>query len=449
MLTPGAPPTQLRRRPVATPIDVCCVCLEVGHERLWVGPDLDLDGRRLGHGLVVASEGPGGAGIGHALTLLEGQELELRADDPDHAALMERPDRAARAGIKLKYDGSTLWARVALNEPPVTAAVVEGDAWTQRLLPRRREAWALVEAALGGPARTLDQEAAIAAIETATELQAQQPERPRASNGTPGALIVLPRDTRLVVLGDLHGRPDNLLTALTRDGLALELERGEATLVIVGDAAHPESPTLDGLSDMRGSMLLMDLLFQVLIRWPRQVFFLRGNHDSFSHDVRKGGIAQGVLWSQHLIATRGQAYRDAMARYYAGCPLLATAEQLVAVHAAPPRARITREKLIDAHLIPALRHELTWSRRRVPGLPGGYLNQDVKRLRKTLDISPGAAVVVGHFAGDPVGSVWRDVEGMVDHHVVYSSREHEVGSLAAVRGHWAARRWAVEGLTTL
>jgi hypothetical protein len=63
---------------------------------------------------------------------------------------------------------------------------------------------------------------------------------------------------------------------------------------------------VDGqLREMQSSMLLMDLIFRLKLRFPRQVFYVRGNHDSFSEDIAKDGIPQGLLWAKELGDQRG------------------------------------------------------------------------------------------------------------------------------------------------
>ena len=96
---------------------------------------------------------------------------------------------------------------------------------------------------------------------------------------------------------------------LSHNGFLDALERGEACMVILGDAVHSER---DGeLDQMDDSMLMMDLIFRLKLRFPEHLFFIRGNHDSFAEEISKGGIPQGMFWRRSLKKARGKEYRKA------------------------------------------------------------------------------------------------------------------------------------------
>jgi hypothetical protein len=89
----------------------------------------------------------------------------------------------------------------------------------------------------------------------------------------------------------MHAQIDNLLTVLSQNAFLDALDEGTAALVILGDAVHSE---VDGqLREMDSSMLLMDLIFKLKLCFPAQVFYVRGNHDSFSEDMSKDGDSAG------------------------------------------------------------------------------------------------------------------------------------------------------------
>jgi hypothetical protein len=129
---------------------------------------------------------------------------------------------------------------------------------------------------------------------------------------------VLPRGLIPIVIADMHAQIDNLLTVLTQNAFLEALEDGTAALVILGDAVHCE---VDGqLRAMESSMMLMDLIFRLKLRFPEQVFYVRGNHDSFSEDLAKDGVPQGLLWARELSELRGAVYQRAMGDFYRCCP---------------------------------------------------------------------------------------------------------------------------------
>ena len=52
------------------------------------------------------------------------------------------------------------------------------------------------------------------------------------------------------------------------------------------------------------------MLYEVITRFPKSVFFLRGNHESFDGEVGKGGVPQARLLWHHARALRGKKYRN-------------------------------------------------------------------------------------------------------------------------------------------
>ena len=138
------------------------------------------------------------------------------------------------------------------------------------------------------------------------------------------------------------------------------------------------------LDEMESSMLIMDLIFKLKVRFPRQVFYLRGNHDSFSEEIAKGGIPQGLLWEQELISSRGDEYRDEMERFYNQLPYLVYSNNFVSCHAAAPTTSIELDNIINIMQQPKLINELINNRLQRPNRPAGYTKGDIKRLKKCL-----------------------------------------------------------------
>ncbi len=164
--------------------------------------------------------------------------------------------------------------------------------------------------------------------------------RAKDKNGKPGGVIALPRDTIPFLIGDLHTKSDNLLVILSQNGFLKALKKGQASLIILGDAVHSEEE--DELEEMQSSLLIMDLIFKLKLRFPDQVFYLRGNHDSFSEELGKQGIPQGLLWEKALIDNRGKRYRDEMQRFYKLLPYIAYSDNFIACHAAPPTSKVSK-----------------------------------------------------------------------------------------------------------
>ncbi|MES9814554.1 MAG: metallophosphoesterase, partial [Candidatus Thiodiazotropha sp.] len=103
---------------------------------------------------------------------------------------------------------------------------------------------------------------------------------------------------------------DNLLTILSHNEFLEMMGDGKAAMVFLGDAVHSE---MDGkLAEMESSLLIMDLIFRLKLWFPQQVFYVRGNHDSFSEEIGKDGVPQGLLWAKEVKRVRGEAYKKAM-----------------------------------------------------------------------------------------------------------------------------------------
>jgi hypothetical protein len=85
-----------------------------------------------------------------------------------------------------------------------------------------------------------------------------------------------------------------------------EIENGRACLLLLGDVVHKESS--GELEEMDSSALMLDLIFKLKIKFPEHVFMLRGNHESFTPAMSKGGVPQGALLKKRLQELRGHDY---------------------------------------------------------------------------------------------------------------------------------------------
>ena len=246
------------------------------------------------------------------------------------------------------------------------------------------------------------------------------------------ALVHLSADTIPVLVGDLHGKVDNLLTILTTGCLLTALENATVTLVFLGDAVHPDE--IGQLAEMDSSMLIMDLILTLMSHYPGQVVYLRGNHDGFSEEIYKGNVCQGQVWSRALIQTRGKAYRNAMKAFYRDLPYVAVHPRLLAAHAAPPVVKVTKETLLNLRHIPELVHQLTWNRMHQTTRPGGYREKDIKNFRHIFNLPKNTAVVVGHTIMDRKNTAWLHAGGMEQHHILYSGLKERVGWMICFPG---------------
>ena len=190
----------------------------------------------------------------------------------------------------------------------------------------------------------------------------------------------------------------------------------------------------------------MDLILKLKLAFPGQVFFIMGNHDSFSPDVMKGGVPQSILWEKRLTQLRGKEYCQELALFYRQSPLLVLSEDFVACHAGPPCSKVSLETLIEARQFPKLVHELTWNRIKSRGWPLGYRRGDVKRFRKSLGLDESVHFIVAHYPQSKKGTLWLNVDEIPNHHILYSARSDQVGLFTRVNGEMTPQIYPAEVL---
>ncbi len=382
-----------------------------------------------------------GETIGGFLRLEPGEELTLGRHDPQQQALFHYPDGVQQRHLRLIHDGDAVVFKDKTSVGTCISPMLNEEK-TQRLSSLER-----VGEIFGGPLAPLPNDDALALIEEVNEVMEHEVLRPRDSRGLPGGLLQLPPDLTPIVVADLHAQVDNLLVVLSHNGFLSALERGEACLVIIGDAVHSEQEGM--LEDMEDSLLIMDLIFRLKLRFPENFFFIRGNHDSFAEEVSKGGVPQGQLWKRALRKARGKEYRKAMQRYYDLLPYVVVSPDFVAVHAAPPRSKISKDMLIDIERYPGLIPELINNRMQRPNRPGGYTKGDVRRFRKALGLPAEQPFIVGHTPMDHTETYWLNVGGATNHHILYSASDKWVGAFTRIGEEMWPLRYPVEPLRDL
>jgi len=345
--------------------------------------------------------------------------LVLGRGFPEQQAAFGYPESVADRHLELRLDGDAVVFR-DLSRSGTCISPILNEENRNRIDKLRR-----IREIFGGPIERLPRKEALALLESVIAILEEEKHRPRDARGRPGGLVRLPNKLRPIIVGDLHAQVDNLLTILSQNAFLDELESGEACLVLLGDLVHSE---IDGeMEDMDSSLLLMDLVLRLKVRFPDQLFVIRGNHDSFSEDVAKEGIPQGLLWQKAVLDSRGKAYKQALDRFYALLPYVAMAKTFAACHAAPPKTKITRDMLVDIYRYPGLIPELINNRMYRPSKPAGYTKGDVKRFRKSLGLDRDTPLIVGHTPLDRTETYWLDVGGIANHHILYSAAEDWAG----------------------
>lgn len=294
------------------------------------------------------------------------------------------------------------------------------------------------------PARVEDKRyEGLALVERAVEVVLSYPGRPKDSRGRPGGLLELPDGQRPIIIGDLHANVEHLRAILSHHGNEAELAGGTAYALIVGDTVHDDRTGC--MKDMSGSLVMLDEVLSLLVRYPGRVFYLKGNHDTFDERLRKSGIAQGVEFRKALLAARGADYVDAIQRFFDALPQFAIGPGFVVTHAGPPRGGCSRNDLIEVASNPDLSMQLMWNRvNEFHGMPSAkeYGAADVAATRERLGLPADTHFIVGHNPlwgdGGRTG-VWPDVIGIKHHHIIYSGSGSRAPYFTLENGHLVVR----------
>lgn len=312
----------------------------------------------------------------------------------------------------------------------------------ERILSQRMSRLARIRTIFGGPIQPLPRSEALDLLNQVNILLEKDPNRPRDDRGKPGGLLLPPASLSPLIVGDLHGQVGNLIKILSENNFLEFLENGKIALILLGDAVHSE---VDGkMENMESSLLMMDFIMKLLIKFPSQVFYLRGNHDSFSPEIRKANIPQGALWDREVRKVRGEQYKIEFDRFYENLPYLAKSDQFVVCHAAPPKSSITQELLINSYRYPGLVREMIWNRLQRPGYPSGYTRMDVVRLRKNLNLAPETPFIVAHNPLSEDVSVWMDAGNISNHHIVFSGRTNQISVFFKIKDQMVPFIYTVE-----
>jgi len=406
----------------------------MGKQRLQVHPDLSIDkkAQRVPYDFIVFDPQRYRTGISHCLRLSPGETLAIDRNAEYQACAFSSPRDAFRRHFSVHHEGEALVFRDPVSELGTYVSLIDEEQDTFHIPAHRTAALQRVMEIFGGAMQALPPEKALNTLKKVNRCLRDQTHCPKDSVGNPGGVLQLPSHLTPILVGDLHAQIDNLLKILSENNFLESLEKGEAALILLGDAVHPEQ---DGkLEDMHSSLLMMDLIFKLKLRFPEQVFYIVGNHDSFSHDVMKHGVPQGLLWEKHVAASRGAEYKAEMELFYRQSPLVVIAEDFIACHAGPTRRKISLETLINVRQFPDIVHDIIWNRIRSPRFPAGYARGDVRRFRKGLGAESDTPLIVGHHPYSVEGTLWLNAGHIDHHHIIISARPDRIGLLTRIDG---------------
>jgi hypothetical protein len=371
-----------------------------------------------------------------------GEAIVLGSGDKQQQSFFHFPKNIAKKHLTIVHGENALIFKDQTEDSGSYIAPLGANMEEERILSQRMSRLARIRDIYGGPIQRLSNNEALETLNQVNKLLESDSSRPLDDRGKPGGLVRPPEGLAPLIVGDLHSQVGNLIKILTENHFLDALEQGKVYLVLLGDAVHSE---VDGeMEDMEGSLLIMDFIFKLKLRFPAQVFYLRGNHDSFSKDVSKTGIPQGMIWEHQVRKIRGEAYKLAYDQLYLNLPYLVRSDEYIVCHAAPPKAKVTEELLINIYRYPGLVRELIWNRLRRPGYPAGYTKMDVNRLRKNLNVSPDTPFIVAHNPLSEDASFWMNVGDIKNHHIVFSGRTTQISVFFQIRSKMVPFSYSVE-----
>jgi predicted phosphodiesterase len=354
------------------------------------------------------------------------------------------PREAFRRHLSITHTGDALIIKDPISELGTYILLIDDKLENSSIAKRRKASLMRILEIYGGPLAPLPEEEATERLIRVNELLRHETSQHRDSLGNPGCLLELPEHLTPIVVGDLHAQLDNLLKILSENAFMEGLENGSAAVIFLGDAVHQETP--GRLEEMDSSLLMMDLIFSLKLRFPSQIIYITGNHDSFLHELMKQGVPQGLLWDKHVVSSRGEEYKAQLELFYQQSPLVVLSRDFIACHAGPSRKMVSRKTLIDARQFPTLIHDLTWGRVKTPAFPAGYTRSDVKHFRKGLQVSHDAVFIVGHYPFTENETLWLNVSHIKQHHIVISSRPDRIGLFTRVHGEMVPQVYPAEPL---
>ena len=329
------------------------------------------------------------------------------------------PKSVSKRHLTLANEDGQVVVKPLDPEAEIYVSRVEDRDEADRLRSLNQKNLKLIGEIFGGPIDLLPPDEALATIEAAIEVLRDEPYRARDSRGRPGGVLELPGKPTPVIVGDLHAEIDNLLKILTASPCLEGLASGDALLLLLGDTVHSQAS--DGLEEMDSSLLMLDLVCKLKIRFPERVFWLHGNHETLDESVGKVGVPQGLVLQQKAQALRGPEYVERLAECFDLLPYVVKTDDFIATHAGPTRSRETLQDLIDIRDHPQLAWQLTWNRLQRPARPAGYTKKDVKSFRERLGVEKGTPLIVSHTPLSVDGTVWTNAGEIKNHHIVYSA----------------------------
>ncbi len=400
-----------------------CFELIVGDVQLRFQPEIALGTKKKAthkNWIINNEQGCSARKINGFVRLRLGETIIIGKSNNAFNELFEFNDTVANRHVSVTNRRGDLLLTPLTEERKTKIVRHDNHDYREQLEQGRHKALLEISRIYGQRIEPLPPDKALQTLKMVNTLSRQEPFRPRDKNGNPGGLVEYSGKAVPVIVGDLHAQVDNLLKILTENCLLDCLRMKTANLIFLGDAVHSEN--IDEMDKFETSMLIMDLIFRLKLTFPENVFYIRGNHDSFDPEMNKNGFLQGILFRETLLEHRGPLYVEEMEIFYRQLPYIICSDSFIACHAGPPRNEFTKDDLINIADNVKLANELTNNRLQRTNYPGGYSKRDVKRLRKCLERPQKTRFIVGHTPIDPFGSFWLHAGAIKNHHIIFSAQ---------------------------
>lgn len=249
--------------------------------------------------------------------------------------------------------------------------------------------------------------------------------RPKDSKNKPGGLMVFPKSNskKFIIVGDLHANCHNLETILKTH--EEEFKQDEAILLLLGDVVHDDRP--GHAVEMDDSIRIFEIIINTINRYPKNIIYLLGNHDTFSNKLTKRSVLQGKLFYEAVLEQRGEDYVKIMQKFFDSLPLIVKHPSFLAMHAGPIRGGATMKEMTNIRQNKDYLFQLTWNRiNELHSTPNSkeYNNDDLIQMRKKMKSSDDAVIIVGHNPFWKWGnndSVWENILNCKNHTILYSN----------------------------
>lgn len=220
--------------------------------------------------------------------------------------------------------------------------------------------------------------------------------RPRDTRGEPGGLVVVVDAQHVIVVGDLHGRYDNLEHILRDKNNLKDILAGKAHLIFTGDAIHPRASVLNSARAYEDSFCTMLLIMTLKAENPFNVHYLLGNHDHAHIGGRpagRGEVRQDMLFEKYTSKRWGREVFEHYREFVRQSPIVMKVATpngaILLVHAGLSTKVKSERDLININLDGpqgAALCDLIWSRK----------YDDRELMRQCLENVGAKLLVVGH-----------------------------------------------------